>query len=119
MNGVDDRVSKRIAEFLADLGAEGRAECLAQLMRANSEPYGPKWAEVELFGHRSVHGLVREVELFGVPFVRVDAVVGDADADRPLFFSPRAVWALAELTERDARAVTRDPEGGEDEEIPF
>lgn len=66
------------------------------------------WAILELMGHRKLGGHVREVELAGAPFLRID-VPGDGEGDvvATQFYAPGAVYAITPTTEATARALAR------------
>jgi hypothetical protein len=68
------------------------------------------WAIVELFGHRRLAGYVREQEIAGSTFVRLDVpdVAPDADPDAAVatqYYNPSAVYCLTPTSETTARAV--------------
>lgn len=66
------------------------------------------WAILELMGHRRLGGFVREVQLAGAGFLRID-VPGDAEGEvhSTQFYPPSSVYCLTPVTEASARAVAR------------
>ena len=67
-------------------------------------PSGPfeSWAILELFGHRRLAGLVREVELFGGKMCRIDI---PTEPPATQFYGSAAIYGLTITTEEAARAV--------------
>lgn len=76
------------------------------------------WAILELMGHRRLGGYVREQEIAGSAFIRIDvasAPVDDIpevlrdtppdDAEATQFYSPAAVYCITPTSETIARAV--------------
>jgi hypothetical protein len=67
------------------------------------------WYVIELMGHRRLGGYVREVQLAGAAFLRVDVPAspepGDPAAAATQFYSPQAVYCLTPTTEEVARAL--------------
>lgn len=66
------------------------------------------WAILKLMGHRRLGGMVREVQLAGAGFLRID-VPGDADGEThsTQFYPPSSVYCLTPTTEKMARAVAK------------
>lgn len=62
------------------------------------------WAILELMGHRRLAGLVREQEIAGKGFLRIDVPEGESWAASQ-FYSPDAVYCLTPTTEEIARAI--------------
>ena len=50
------------------------------MKQSDDKPTYEGWTHLELFGHRRMAGMVREVELFGAPMCRID-VPADNDTD--------------------------------------
>lgn len=68
------------------------------------------WAILELMGHRRLAGYVREQEIAGAAFVRLDVPSSDPEADPDArlatqFYSPSAVYCLTPTSETTARQV--------------
>jgi hypothetical protein len=63
------------------------------------------WAILELMGHRRLGGYVRQVELAGAPFLRIDVPQKGSEAFTSQLYSPAAVYCLTPTTEEIARAV--------------
>lgn len=66
------------------------------------------WSILELMGHRRLGGYVREQELAGHGFIRIDVPKKDGDAGELVatqFYSPGSVYCLTPTTEAMARAV--------------
>jgi transcriptional regulator with XRE-family HTH domain len=64
-----------------------------------------QWVLVELMGHRRVAGRVREVQLAGAGFLRLDIPTTDGHARQTQYLSPGAVYALHPTSEVVARAA--------------
>src|ERR1700738_2380917 len=79
------------------------------------------WAILEVMGHRRLGGFVREVQVAGAGFLRID-VPGDADGDThsTQFYPPSSVYCLTPVSEEAARIVARSsrPEPVAHWEIP-
>lgn len=63
-----------------------------------------EWCILELMGHRRLAGFVRDVELAGSRFLRLD-VPGEDGTVATQFYSPAAVYCMTPTTEEIARAV--------------
>ena len=68
------------------------------------------WSILELMGHRKLGGYVREQEIAGHGFLRIDipgptGPDGAATAAATQFYSPASVYAITPTTEAMARAV--------------
>ncbi len=70
------------------------------------------WAILELFGHRKLAGYVREQEVAGSGFIRIDVPGRDGASVATQFYQPRAVYSLTPTTEDIARrlAASYQPE---------
>lgn len=66
------------------------------------------WAVLELMGHRRLGGFVREVQLAGAGFLRID-VPGDVEGEThsTQFYPPSSVYCLTPVTEEAAKVVAR------------
>ena len=64
------------------------------------------WCIIELMGHRRLAGYVRELNIAGAGFLRVDvpAATGDASVATQ-FYPPSSVYCITPTTEEIARAV--------------
>jgi hypothetical protein len=72
---------------------------------ATESPKFEGYCILELMGHRRLGGFVREQEIAGSGFLRID-VPGDGDAIvATQFYPPSAVYCLTPTTEEIARAV--------------
>ena len=60
---------------------------------------------LELMGHRKLGGYVKEQEIAGHGFLRIDIPGPDGAAIATQFYSPSAVYAITPTTEEMARAV--------------
>jgi hypothetical protein len=60
---------------------------------------------VELLGHRRLAGRVREVQLAGAGFLRLDIPAAGTDPARTQFIAPGSVYALHPVTEETAQAA--------------
>ena len=64
-----------------------------------------EWAVVEVFGHRSHAGMIREVERFGTKMLRID-VPGEGDSIFAThFYGGAAIFSIRHCTEEYARTV--------------
>lgn len=63
------------------------------------------WAILELMGHRRLGGYVKEHEIGGSAFVRIDVPASKDRLAMTQFYSPGAVYCLTPTTESTARAV--------------
>jgi hypothetical protein len=63
------------------------------------------WAILELMGHRRLAGYLREVELAGGKFLRLDIPAKDGEMLTTQLYSPSAVYCITPTTEEIARAV--------------
>lgn len=66
------------------------------------------WSILELMGHRRLGGFVREVQVAGVGFLRID-VPGDTDGEThsTQFYPPSSVYCLTPVSEAAARIVAK------------
>ena len=66
------------------------------------------WAIVELMGHRKLAGLVKQVDMFGGSFLRLDVPepIGDGFAATQ-FYGASAIYCLTPTTESQARQIAR------------
>ncbi len=71
---------------------------------ANEAPVFEGWAILELMGHRKLGGYVREQNVAGAGFLRIDVhVPGKAEAIATQFYSPGALYCLTPVAEDVAR----------------
>jgi len=64
------------------------------------------WCVLELMGHRRLGGYVRQEEVAGAPFLRIDVpAAGPGLSAATQFYSPSAVYCVTPTTEELARAV--------------
>lgn len=72
------------------------------------------WAILELMGHRRLGGYIREEQLAGAAFVRIDVPRPLAEAEAPSvayeveatqFYAPAAIYCITPTTEAMARAA--------------
>jgi len=66
------------------------------------------WSIIELMGHRRLGGFVREVQVAGAGFFRVD-VPGDVEGEThsTQFYPPASVYCLTPVSEAAARIVAK------------
>lgn len=64
-----------------------------------------QWAIVEMLGHRRVAGRVREVQLAGAGFLRLDIPATEGHGEQTQYIAPGSVYALHPVAEDVARAV--------------
>jgi hypothetical protein len=60
------------------------------------------WAVLELMGHRKLAGYVREQNVAGAGFIRID-VPGDQGSIATQFYSPGSLYCMTPVTEDIAR----------------
>ena len=77
------------------------ARLAAELLKDFDAPV-ETWAEVEVLGHRSHVGRVREETLAGVSFLRVDALRADGTFEAVLY-GRQAIFSVTPRSEADAR----------------
>jgi len=67
------------------------------------------WCILELMGHRRLGGHVREQEIAGAGFLRIDVpgTVGEPEIVATQFYPPSSVYCLTPTTEEVARAVAK------------
>lgn len=63
------------------------------------------WTILELFGHRKIAGFVREQNVAGAGFLRIEVPGRDGEPVATQFYSPSAVYAFTPTTEDLARRV--------------
>ena len=65
------------------------------------------WAILELMGHRRLAGYVREQDVAGASFVRIDVPRADVENEAlaTQFYAPAAVYCITPTTEETARRV--------------
>jgi len=68
-------------------------------------PTFDEWCIVELLGHRRLAGRIREVQVAGHGFLRLDIPEAGADPARTQFVAPGSVYALHPVDEATARAA--------------
>lgn len=62
-----------------------------------------EWAIIEMMGHRRLAGHVREVQVAGAGFLRLDIPPAGDDPGRTQFIAPGSVYALHPTDEATAR----------------
>jgi len=73
-------------------------------MRDQTESTFDEWAIVELLGHRRLAGRIREVQIAGHGFLRLDIPdTGDEEPGATQFISPGLVYAMHPVDEDTAR----------------
>ena len=64
-----------------------------------------EWVILEVMGHKRLAGLMKEEEIAGQPFLRID-VPGDGDQwAGTQFYSPSSVYCITPTTEEMARRL--------------
>ena len=66
-----------------------------------------QWCIVELLGHRRLAGHVREVQLAGAGFLRLDIPATANHSEQTQLINPTSVYALHPVDESTARAVAQ------------
>lgn len=70
----------------------------------NQEAQFREWANVELFGHQRVIGLVTEAQIAGAKFLRIEAL-NKAGETSTRFYGPTAIYCITPCTEQIARGL--------------
>ncbi|MFC1707500.1 acetyltransferase [Planctomycetota bacterium] len=65
------------------------------------------WVILELMGHRRLAGFVREVEVAGHGFLRIDVSGKDGEVQATQLYSPGAIYAITPTTEEVAKSAGR------------
>lgn len=65
------------------------------------------WGVLEVMGHRRLGGYLREQEIAGHGYIRIDVPATDNAAAMTQFYSPGSVYAITPVTEEIARAAAR------------
>lgn len=63
------------------------------------------WCVLELMGHRKLGGYVKEQEIAGHGFLRIDIPGDEGQPMATQFYSPASVYAITPTTEEIARVV--------------
>lgn len=72
-----------------------------------------EWVILELMGHRRLAGLLREQEIGGEGFLRLDVYPGEkAEPIATQYYRPAAVYCITPTTEEIARRVAEDTDPG-------
>lgn len=74
-------------------------------MTDQQNPPFAEWCIVELLGHRRLAGHIREVQLAGAGFLRLDIPATNGHSAQTQYIAPGSVYALHPVTEAVARAV--------------
>lgn len=72
---------------------------------ADQTPTFDEWCVIELLGHRRLTGRVREVQLAGAGFLRIDIPATGKHGAQTQFVAPGSVYALHPTTEAIATAL--------------
>lgn len=94
LNGGDDDVDVDQSDAVTDDGPQ----------RTGDGPLD-EWMVVEMLGHRRVAGRVREVQVAGAGFLRLDIPASDGREAQTQFIAPGSVYALHPVAEAIARAA--------------
>lgn len=70
----------------------------------NSELGDGLWAYVEIMGHRSYSGFVREAQVGGTTLMRVDVPATKGSPAWTTYFGASAIFSMTPVTEEMARA---------------
>jgi hypothetical protein len=73
---------------------------------ADTAPAFEGWAILEIMGHRTRPGFVREVEIAGGKMLRVD--IPTVDGDITEFYTAQSIYALRPCSEEIARNAAQD-----------
>lgn len=127
-------VTARATEAIAGELRALRLTLTAAIASHEQEPPVDTWCRLELFGHTTLYGRVREVTRFGRRFLQltqpevVKPPVGEGEEtihpETTKLYSPSAVYAFEEATETAVMAAVRRQHGiylagDADEDLPF
>ena len=73
--------------------------------RTDAPPAFDEWVILELLGHRRLAGRVREVQLAGAGFLRLDIPATDGHGAQTQYISPSSVYAMHPTTQEIATAA--------------
>jgi hypothetical protein len=71
---------------------------------ADRDPF-EGWAILELMGHRRIAGYIREAELAGGSFLRIDVLGADGTLGASQFYAPGAVYCITPTNEETVREL--------------
>lgn len=74
------------------------------MTEANQDPFA-HWCIVELLGHRRLAGHVREVQIAGSGFLRLDIPATGDHGEQTQLINPSSVYAMHPVDEATARTV--------------
>jgi len=107
---VDTEADAQLRELLREKAQRLYENVRAKVEQMEQETQRPaaggsfaEWMILELMGHRRLAGRVREVQLAGVGFLRLDIPECDGDPGRTQYISPGSVYALHPVDEATAR----------------
>ncbi len=100
-HGRPDEAAERVAWLNGGPGPETHDEPVHDDAPATFD----EWCIVELLGHRRLAGRVREVQVAGSGFLRLDIPAVGHDAARTQYIAPGSVYALHPVAEATARAA--------------
>jgi len=63
------------------------------------------WVILELMGHRKIGGYLKEEQIGGASFLRIDILTIEATAIATQFYNPSAVYCITPTTEGLAKAL--------------
>jgi hypothetical protein len=66
-----------------------------------------EWCVLELLGHRRLAGRVREVQLAGAGFLRLDVPAANGQPETTQYIAPGSVYTLHPVTEATAIAAAQ------------
>jgi hypothetical protein len=66
-----------------------------------------QWALLELFGHKKIVGRVRETNIGGGAFIRVDVPAVNGEKEYTRYYNPSAIYSLNPVSEEVARALVQ------------
>jgi hypothetical protein len=65
------------------------------------------WAILELMGHRRLAGYLREQEIGGASFLRIDIPSADGEPAATQYYAPAAVYCITPTTEAMVKEIAR------------
>ncbi len=76
-------------------------------MEEQREPQFEGWVILELMGHRRLAGYLREQEIGGASFLRLDIPSADGEPAATQYYAPAAVYCITPTTEAMVKEIAR------------
>ena len=98
----------------------------------DAKPLMSGWARVELLGHRTVVGFVREVEMLDTRMLKIEVPEGRRNVAFVQFYGASAIFAITPVRQEEVQTALhaghylphvpdeyRKEYGGDDADVPF